>query len=296
MDNPEHDAYRRLVLSEFTVKRSEERRPFIRKLAYGCLDRMYSGPQPADLVAAVALPVALATICDLLGVPYEDREFFRSCTHTMTHLDATPDEAAAARGQLQEYLVSLVTVREARPGTAFLSRMSVKHVRSATMTPDILGAMALLLLTAGHDTAANMITLGVLTLLQHPEHLSALRDSDGPALAARTAEELLRYHTIVQRGIRRIALEDVDVNGHLVRAGEGVIAVINAANRAPDRFDQAEDFAPNQDARHPLAFGYGIHQCLGQSLARVQLQEVYRAVARRIPSLRLVVPVEQLSF
>ncbi|WP_328686680.1 cytochrome P450 [Streptomyces caniferus] len=296
MDNPEHDHYRRLVLGEFTVKRAESLRPAVRAVVDGCLDRMLQGPAPADLVTGLALPVALSVICEFLGVPFEDRELFRSLTHTMNAIGGTTETAAAARQELQEYLECLVAVREKHPQQDFISRMAVKHLGTGAMDHERLAAMALLLLTAGHDTTANMISLGVLTLLRHPAHFTALRDGDAPGLLAGTVEEMLRHLTIVQRGIRRIALEDVDVNGHLVRAGEGVIAAVNVANRDPRRFPSGEDFDPAERAHGHLAFGYGPHQCLGQSLARVELQEVYAAVARRIPTLRTAVPDTELRF
>lgn len=296
MDNPEHDTYRRLVLSEFTVKRSESWRPVVRRVVEDHIDRMLRGPRPANLVQAVALPVALSMVCELLGVPFEDRDLFRTRTHTMNSMRVTTDEAAAARQELQDYLLELVRIREKDPRDDFISRMAVKHVRGGTMSHDLLAAMALLLLTAGHDTTANMIALGVLALLQHPAQFTALRDGGDPAVPARAAEEMLRYLTIVQRGIRRMAVEDVDVGGHLVRAGEGVIAAINVANRDPGRFESGELLDITRESRHHLAFGYGPHQCLGQALARVELQETYSAVARRIPTLRTAVPLEEIRF
>ncbi|MBT2508656.1 cytochrome P450 [Streptomyces sp. ISL-98] len=296
MDNPEHDHYRRLVLSEFTVKRAESWRPAVRAVVDDCLDRMLHGPAPADLVAGLALPVAFSVICEFLGVPFEDREFFRSLTHTMNAIGGTTQTAAAARQELQDYLVSLVAVRAKDPREDFISRMAVRHLRTGAMDQERLGAMALLLLTAGHDTTANMISLGVLTLLRHPGHFAMLGRNDNPELLANTVEEMLRHLTIVQRGIRRIAVEDVDVNGHQVRAGEGVVAAINVANRDPGRFASGEEFVPAERAHGHLAFGYGPHQCLGQSLARVELQEVYAGIARRIPTLRTAVPDEELRF
>lgn len=295
MDNPEHDAVRRLVLGEFTVRRAELRRPAVRAVVDGCLDRMLQGTE-ADLVADLALPVALTVICEFLGVPFEDRELFRSLTHTMNLVEGSTESAAAARQALQDYLEDLVAARELHPQDDFLGRMAARHLADGSMNRRQLAAMGLLLLTAGHDTTANMISLGVLTLLRHPRHFAALAADDDPVLLAATVEEMLRHLTVVQRGIRRIALEDVEVGGHLVRAGEGVVAAINAANRDPERFPAGEEFDPGARAHGHLAFGYGSHQCMGQSLARVELQEVYAAVARRIPTLRTTVPVEEIRF
>ncbi|MGW0752719.1 cytochrome P450 [Streptomyces sp. NPDC002587] len=295
MDNPRHDAVRRLVLGEFTVKRAESWRPAVRAVVDDCLDRMLRG-SAAELVSDLALPVALTVICEFLGVPFEDREAFRGLTHTMNVVAGTTESAAEARQALQDYLERLVSVREKDPQDDFISRMAVRHLPTREMDRPQLAAMALLLLTAGHDTTANMIALGVLTLLRHPRHFAALGADDDPALLADTVEEMLRHLTVVQRGIRRIAVEDVEVGGHPVRAGEGVVAAINAANRDPRRFPSAEEFDPTARAHGHLAFGYGPHQCLGQSLARVELQEVYAAVARRIPTLRTTLPVEEIRF
>ncbi|WP_406511492.1 cytochrome P450 [Streptomyces sp. NBC_00161] len=295
MDNPEHDAVRRLVLGEFTVKRAERWRPAVRAVVEDRLDRMLRGAE-ADLVADLALPVALTVICEFLGVPFEDRELFRSLTHTMNLVAGSTESAAAARQALQDYLEDLVAAREQRPQDDFLSRMAARHLADGSMDRRQLAAMGLLLLTAGHDTTANMISLGVLTLLRHPRHFAALGADDDPVLLAATVEEMLRHLTVVQRGIRRIAREDTEVGGHPVRAGEGVVAAINVANRDPERFSAGEEFDPAARAHGHLAFGYGPHQCMGQSLARVELQEVYAAVARRIPTLRTTVPVEEIRF
>lgn len=296
MDDPEHDALRRLVLGEFTVRQAESWRPAVRAVVADRLDRMLEGPRRADLVADLALPVALSVICEFLGVPVEDRELFRSLTHTMNAVAGSTGTAAAARQELQDYLESLVAVREKAPGDDFIGRMVVRHVRTGTMSRRTLSAMALLLLTAGHDTTANMISLGILTLLRHPGHFAALRTHEEPRQLTDTVAELLRHLTVVQRGIRRIATEDVDVNGRVVQAGEGVIAAINVANRDPSRFPSGEDFDPGVRAHGHLAFGYGPHQCMGQSLAKVELQETYHAVAHRLPGLRIAVPVEEIRF
>ncbi|MCZ4125222.1 cytochrome P450 [Streptomyces sp. H39-S7] len=296
MDNPAHDTYRRLVQREFTVRRAEEWRPTARAAVDDALDALTDGEQPADLVAHVALPVALSMVCVLLGVPFADRDFFRSRTHTANSMHVTTAQATAARAELQEYLQSLVRQREKDPGDDFISRLAVRHLRTGAMSEDLIAAMALLLLTAGHDTTANMIALGTLALLRHPDSYAALHRGDDPALAARTTEELLRYLTIVQRGIRRIAVEDVTVGRQLVRAGEGVIAAIDVANRDPGRFRATDTLDTAQNPRDHLAFGYGPHQCLGQSMARVELQEAYQGIARRLPGLRPAVPLQDIRF
>jgi cytochrome P450 len=156
--------------------------------------------------------------------------------------------------------------------------------------------MGVLLLIAGHETTANMIALGTLALLEHPEQLALLRDTDDPKLVAAAVEELLRYLTIVHNGRRRAALADIEIGGQVIRAGEGMIMPNDLANRDPAAFADPDRLDLRRDARRHIAFGFGVHQCLGQPLARMELQLVYGTLYRRIPTLRLAAPVESLSF
>jgi cytochrome P450 len=154
----------------------------------------------------------------------------------------------------------------------------------------------MLLLVAGHETTANMIGLGTLTLLQHPGQLAELRETEDPKLVAGAVEELLRYLNIVHSGRRRVAMEDVEVGGRLIRAGEGVIVTTDSGNRDANAFPDPDVLDIHRQARHHVAFGYGVHQCLGQPLARVELQVVYGTLYRRVPTLRLAVPLEEVRF
>jgi cytochrome P450 len=178
-----------------------------------------------------------------------------------------------------------------------LSQLATEHVKTGALTQREAASMGVLLLVAGHETTANMIALGTLTLLEHPDQLAALRDADDPKLVAAAVEELLRYLTIVHAGLRRIALADIEIGGQTIRAGDGVIMALDAGNRDEQAF--AED--PNRldigrDANPHVAFGFGVHQCLGQPLARLELQVVYGTLYRRIPSLRLAADLEQVPF
>jgi cytochrome P450 len=156
--------------------------------------------------------------------------------------------------------------------------------------------MGMLLLIAGHETTANMIALGTLALLEHPDQLAALRDTDDPKLIAGAVEELLRYLTIVHSGRRRVAVEDIEIGGQLIRAGDGVIFANEVANRDEEAFADPDRLDVHRDARRHVAFGFGVHQCLGQPLARVELQVVYGTLYRRIPNLRLAVDLDQVPF
>jgi cytochrome P450 len=156
--------------------------------------------------------------------------------------------------------------------------------------------MALLLLIAGHETTANMITLGTAALLEHPDQLALLRDTDDPKLVASAVEELLRYLHITHLGRRRAVTADIEIAGQVIRAGEGVIMANEIGNRDPEVFEDPDRLDITRDARRHVAFGFGVHQCLGQPLARMELQVVYGTLYRRIPTLRLACALEDVKF
>jgi cytochrome P450 len=293
MDEPEHGRYRRMLTSTFMIKRVEALRPRIQKIVDGLIDTMLAETPPVDLVSAFALPVPSLVICELLGVPYADHDFFQRCSRAMISSRSTPEEAVAASDELKEYLVRLLDRKADEPSDDLLSRLVVEQAE--TMTRAQIADMGVLLLVAGHETTANMIALGTLTLLQHPDQLAELREGD-PELVKSAVEELLRYLTIVHSGRRRVATEDVEVGGRLIKAGEGVIVATDSGNRDEKAFPDPDVLDIHRDARHHMAFGYGIHQCLGQPLARVELQVVYGTLYRRVPTLRLAVPLEQVRF
>jgi cytochrome P450 len=296
MDDPEHARLRRMVTARFTIKRVEELRPAIQRIVDGLIDELLAGPKPADLVQAFALPVPSLVICELLGVPYADHEFFQANSRVIVHRDSSPDAAREANRRLRGYLHGLVAEKLANPGDDLLSRLAIDHVQTGELSPQEAAAMGVLLLIAGHETTANMIALGTLALLQHPEQLAALRDAGAPQLVAGAVEELLRYLTIVHIGLRRVALADIEIGDRIIRAGDGVILATVAGNRDEQVFADPDRLDIHRDARRHVAFGFGVHQCLGQPLARVELQVAYGTLYRRIPSLRLAVDLEQVPF
>ncbi|WP_037361613.1 cytochrome P450 [Amycolatopsis orientalis] len=295
MDDPEHAAQRRLLTGDFMVKKVERMRPRIQQIVDELLDEMLAGPKPADLVQAFALPVPSLVICELLGVPYDDRDFFHRCSKILVSRESTAEQALAAAEELCGYLGRLVEKKIHDPADDVLSRLATGQVATGAMTVEEAASMGRLLLVAGHETTANMIALGTVALLEHPDQLAAVRDGDD-ALLANAVEELLRYLTIVHSGRRRVALEDLEIGGQTVRAGEGLIAATDIANRDETQFPEPDELDVTRKARHHVAFGYGVHQCLGQPLARVELQVVYRTLYRRIPTLRLATPMEELKF
>jgi cytochrome P450 len=294
MDEPEHGTYRKMLTSTFMIKKMESLRPRIQAIVDGLIDRMLDGTPPADLVTAFALPVPSLVICELLGVPYADHDFFQKCSRILVSTRSTVEQATGAADDLKAYLVELLGRKAAEPADDLLSRLVAEQARA--MTRERLADMAMLLLVAGHETTANMIALGTLTLFEHPDQLAELRERQDPGLVASAVEELLRYLTIVHSGRRRVATEDVEVGGQLIRAGEGVVVATDAGNRDASAFADPDVLDIHRQARHHVAFGYGVHQCLGQPLARVELQVVYGTLYRRVPALRPAVPLEEIRF
>ncbi|WP_214411199.1 cytochrome P450 [Sphaerisporangium fuscum] len=296
MDPPEHTRHRRMLIREFTVRRTETLRPVVEETVERLLSGMAAGGQPVDLVQAFALPLPSTVICHLLGVPYADHAFFEEQSRRMLDLQGDPSAAADAARTLAAYLRDLVVAKAAAPGDDLIGRLVLRHVRTGELTLRETVATAMLLLVAGHETTANMIGLGVLTLLRHPEQAAEIRDADDPAVADAAVEELLRLLTVAHTGRRRVAVEDVELGGVTIRAGEGVIAAADAANRDPAVFAVPDELDIHRAPNHHVAFGFGVHQCLGQPLARLELRIAYRALFRRFPSLRLAVPDDRLSF
>jgi len=294
-DAPEHTRLRRMVNGPFTVKRVEARRPAIQKVVDGLIDDMLAGPKPADLVTALGLPVPTLVITEMLGVPYEDHAFFQRNSNVMVSHAATEEQMAEAGGALGGYLSRLLDQKTAEPADDVLSELAA-YVASGEMAREEALSMGMAILIAGHETSASMISLGTLALLRNPEQLDALRSAQDPKTIAKAVEELLRYLTIVHTGVRRIALEDIEVGDQVIRAGDGVVFDLSAADWDPSEFPEPERLDLGRAARQHHAFGYGAHQCLGQTLARVELQVVYGTLYRRIPTLRLAVPFEEVGF
>ncbi|MEU9123383.1 cytochrome P450 [Streptomyces sp. NPDC048506] len=299
MDPPEHTRLRRMVTREFMVKRVEALRPEIQRLTDELCDAMERAEGRerggVDLVEALALPVPSLVISLLLGVPYDDHTLFQRLTGTLLSRTVPDAEREAARVELRDYLDELVTAKEADPGDDILGRLIVEQQRTGEITHDEVAAFAALLLIAGHETTANMIGLSALTLMRDTETAERLRQD--PGLIRGAVEELLRFHSIIRNGPRRVATADIEIDGHLIRAGEGVVAAVPSGNRDESVFADADRLdVQRPNAQHHIAFGYGIHQCLGQALARVELQVVLATLLRRFPTMRPAVPIEEIPF
>ncbi|NGO73692.1 cytochrome P450, partial [Streptomyces boncukensis] len=293
LDPPRHGDRRRKVTKDFTVRRIRAMRPDIERIVHGFLDDMIASGPPADLVSQFALPVPAQVICRILGVPPADREFFQDTSARLMQADSG-QETLAVLGELGGYLGGLIddARRERRPG--LLGDLVADHLEQGTATPEELVGTAILLLVAGHETTASMTSLSVITLLDHPEQLAALRAD--PSLTPGAVEELLRYLTIADAPGGRVATSDIEIDGHHIKAGEGVIIVFSVTNRDGAAFPEPDTFDIRREARHHLAFSYGIHQCLGQNLARLELEVILTALFDRLPSLRLAVPADRLEL
>jgi cytochrome P450 len=288
MDEPQHSRYRKPLVGKFTVRRMRQLTERIEQITTDHLDAMEDTGPPTDLVTAFAKPIPAIVICELLGVPYADRDSFQEQIDSFMNGETSDEDLIAAYTAVQNYLADLVAAKRAHPTDDVLSDLT-----DSDLSDEELKGMSLLLLAAGFDTTANMLALGTYALLSHPEQLDALRAD--PTLADRAVEELLRYLSVAKT-FMRTALEDVELGGHTITAGTAVILSYHTANRDPDRFPDPHTLDIRREAGGHLAFGHGIHQCLGQQLARVEMRVAFPALLSRFPTLRLALPADQVPL
>ncbi|WP_084468245.1 cytochrome P450 [Actinokineospora inagensis] len=293
MDVPEHTRVRKLLTGQFTVRRMRQLEPRIHQIVTDHLDALVAAGPTADLVPSFALPVPSLVISELLGVDYADRGEFQTMTAKLLRLDTPLEEVLAASDKLRAFMRGLVLAKRANPTDDLLSGLAHSTADPA-LTDDELINIANLLLIAGHETTANMLALGAFALLEHPDQLAALRDD--PERMPAAVEELLRYLTIVHLGMRRFPLEDVVVAGVAIPAGETVIISAQLANLDPSHYPSPTALDVTRPRGPHLSFGHGIHQCLGQQLARVEMATGFTELLRRLPGLRLAVPATEVPL
>lgn len=297
MDPPEHSRYRRPLIPELGIRPVTAMRPRIQRIVDTALDAMLADGPPADLMTSFAREVAARVLCDLLGVPEADHAFFASRLRMLSVINFDSRAPEASR-ELRGYLRDLIRRAEREPDTAqdgLLGRLAVRHLPTGELTEDALVNMGFLLSLAGYDSPAAMIALGILTLLEHPDQLTALRGD--PTLLPGAVEELLRYHSVQDWvAFDRTATADIEVGEVQVRAGDRLTILAASANRDERAFRDPDTFDIRRDAHHHLAFGYGTHQCIGHNLARAELEIAYATVLSRTPTLRLAVPLEEVPF
>ncbi|MQY22743.1 cytochrome P450 [Nocardia macrotermitis] len=289
MDPPDHTRLRRKLIGTFTVHRMRQLEEHIVAIVEAQLDEMSRLTPPVDLVRAFALPVPSLVICELLGVPYADRETFQADFARFMVKEQPLEEKMGAYIALNTYLGELVTAKRAAPGEDILSDLA----RQEDLGIDELTGIAFLLLLAGHETTANMLSLGTFALLEHPEQLAALRAD--PNLLPDAVEELMRYLSVADI-FYRYATEDIELCGETIPQGSTVVVSLLAANHDPLRYDDPDTLNLHRTARGHLSFGHGIHQCLGAQLARLEMRAGFGSLLRRFPSLTLAVPAAEVPL
>ncbi|GAA2014949.1 cytochrome P450 [Nakamurella flavida] len=291
-DPPDHTRLRRLLTPQFTVRRLAQLGPGIEKIITGRLDAMEQAGPPVDLVAEFAMPIPSLVICELLGVPYEDRETFQSLSESRFDLFGNLGDPMGAITASLQYLTGLVEQQRRDPGDGLLGMLIREH--GDEITDAELAGLADGLLTGGHETTASSLALGALVLMERPDLAASLRDSDTDTAAV--VEELLRYLTVVQVAFPRFARTDLEIGGQRIAAGDMVLCSLSAADRDSELVGRPDEVAPDQAVTAHLAFGYGIHRCVGAELARIELRAAFPALVRRFPGLAVAGSAADLTF
>jgi cytochrome P450 len=294
-DDPRHADRRRMLMPYFTIKRVAEMRPRVAGMIEHYYDQMIETGPPADLVEQLALAVPSTVACDLLGVDYSDHVFFETRFAVRLDRNSPAAQVRKVNQELVEYVDQVVRSKYGKRNDDLLGRFVNDHVETGDVTHEDAVIDANLLLLAGHETTANMIALGTLALLEHPDELARIRADK--ELVPQAVEELLRYLTISQSMGVRLAKEDFEVSGCPIRAGDGLIVPVAAANYDDSVFPSPDTLdVTRPEARRHLTFGYGTHGCLGQPLARMELAEIFSTIFDRLPGLHTQIPLEQVDF
>lgn len=291
-DPPEHTRLRRMVTSAFSARRMNLLGERVAEIVRQRVDALEAAGPPTDLVTSFALPVPSLVICEMIGVPQDERADFQRRAHHAFDQTLDQDELVNTFAPMWEYIASLVARQRENPDDTILGGLIREH--GAELTDTELTGITNLLLLAGHDTTANMLSLGTLLLLTNPDTLHAVRDE--PDAVNPAVEEMLRYLSVAQTGLVRTATQDIELGGQLIKAGDHVMLSLSTANRDPGLYADPDRFDITRDADHHLAFGHGIHFCLGAPLARTEMRLAFPALLRRLPGLRLAVPFEEIPF
>ena len=291
-DPPGHTMLRKLLTPEFTRKRLARLVPRIEAIVETRLDAMEAAGPEVDLVKEFAFPVPFEVICELLDLPVEDRARFHSLGVARFDLTAGAAGSFGAAVHSREFLIESVAKQRSNPGEGLIGGLLAEH--GDELDDTVLGGLADGVFLGGYETSASMLALGSYLLAQHPEAMKMLREE--PASADRVVEELLRHLTVVQLAFLRFARHDLELGGQQVKEGDGVGVSLLAANRDPRLAPGADVFDPNREPTRHLAFGHGLHRCVGAELARMELRIALTALARRFPDLTVTAPPDQLEF
>jgi cytochrome P450 len=297
MDPPEHTRLRRLVAGAFTARRVEALRPRVVKLVDELIDKLLTLPQPADLVDNFSLELPVQVICELLGVPATDRPLFHKWSDAVLgDINSDPGRIQAAFGELAGYFGALIAQKRAQPADDLMTALIEARDDQDRLSEEELINLCLTLLIAGHETTANQINMFLLTLHEYPEQLERLRSH--PEEIPQAVEELMRFAQLgtVGAGLPRVTTEEVELSGVRLPAGSAVIPVMAVANRDPSVTTDPDTLDVTRPHTAHLAFGAGVHHCLGAQLARMELQEALRGLLGRLPQMRLATPVDELTF
>lgn len=294
MDAPDHGRLRKMVTSDFAMRRMRELRPEIEQMADDLLARMFESGKPADLVESFALPLPSMAIARILGVPAQRSAVFQQCSRTIARADSTAEQASAALAQLAALLDELATAKQSEPGDDLISRLVHQFEARGELTRFELLAMGSLLLFAGHETSANQISISVIHLLQNPDQLAEIRRE--PQLLRTALEELLRFASLKQHDLIRVTAEDMEFAGVHMAKGDGVITSQPSANHDPSVFPDPDRLDIHREFNRHLAFGHGPHACPGASLARVEVEVALERILHRLPDLALAVDLDQIPF
>ncbi len=289
-DPPDHTRLRGLVNRAFTPKMVNEMRSHIEDIANHYIDELMDKPE-FDLVSNFAFPIPVTVIAEMLGVPKEDREKFKKWSNTLIDtLEPTPNiehltKANGANSELTEYFRVIANARRKEPKNDLISALVAAEEEGDRLSEDELLANCILILVAGHETTVNLISSAVRLLLQHPEQLALLKSK--PELISGAIGEVLRYESPVQV-VRRLAGDDMQLEGTRIKKGDMMVLLIGSANRDPEQWPDPDRFDITRDTKKHMAYGYGIHHCLGSSLADAEAQIAITALFKRLPDLRLV--------
>ncbi|HKN53408.1 MAG TPA: cytochrome P450 [Amycolatopsis sp.] len=289
-DGPAHSTRRKMLIPSFTIRRINTMRPMIQEIVDRQLDKMLENGAPADLIPAFAAPVPVTVLYRLMGIPDGDHEFFEKVSHRL----AAGPNANGAYDELMAYMAKLIEEKRRNPGEGVLDDLVAERGATSDADYEELVSTLVLQVAGGHGTTGTAISLGMFTLLQHPERLAELRAD--PSLMPNAVEELLRLLSIPD-GISRLAIDDIEIEGTTIHKGDGVFFITSLINRDEDIHEAPDSIALHRtSARDHVSFGFGAHTCLGQNLARVTMEIALATLLERLPGLRLAVAAEDIPF